>query len=127
MAAKTKTISTLVESQLPSFITSDYTEFSKFVEKYYEQLEIKGQPLDIINNITKYRDINTYENDLLQQTTTLSASILANVTSISVASTDSFPDKNGYIQIGDEICFYKEKTDTQFLYVSRGEIGRAHV
>jgi len=123
MAAKTKTISTLVESQLPSFITSDYTEFSKFVEKYYEQLEIKGQPLDIINNITKYRDINTYENDLLQQTTTLSASILANVTSISVASTDSFPDKNGYIQIGDEICFYKEKTDTQFLYVSRGVSG----
>lgn len=123
MAAKTKTISTLVESQLPSFIASDYTEFSKFVEKYYEQLEIKGQPLDIINNITKYRDINTYENDLLQQTTTLSASILANVTSISVASTDSFPDKNGYIQIGDEICFYKEKTDTQFLYVSRGVSG----
>jgi len=123
MAAKTRTISTLIESQLPSFITNDYTQFSKFVEKYYEQLEIKGQPLDIINNIIKYRDINTYENDLLQQNTILSSSITSSNTSISVSSTDSFPDKNGYIRIGDEICFYKEKTDTTFLEVSRGVSG----
>ena len=123
MAAKTKTISTLVESQLPSFIANDYTQFSKLVEKYYEQLEIKGQPLDIINNITKYRDINSYENDLLQQTTTLSESITSTTNTILVDSTKSFPEKNGYIQIGNEICFYKEKTDTSFLEVSRGVSG----
>lgn len=123
MAGKTRTISTLIESQLPSFIANEYTEFSKFVEKYYEQLEVKGQPLDIINNITRYRDINTYENDLLQQNTVLASSIQEDTTTIPVASTLSFPEKNGYIKIGDEICFYKEKTDTQFLEVSRGVSG----
>jgi len=123
MSARTRTISTLVESQLPSFIANDYTQFSKIVEKYYEQLEIKGQPLDIINNITKYRDINSYENDLLQQNTTLLSSIVSTDTTINVVSTKSFPDKNGYIQIAGEICFYKEKTDTAFLEVSRGVSG----
>jgi hypothetical protein len=123
MAAKTRTISTLIESQLPAFISNEYQQFSKFVEKYYEQLELRGQPLDIINNITKYRDINFYENSLLEQNTTLSSSILNNVTTITVEDTSSFPEKNGYIRIGDEICFYKEKTDTQFLEVSRGVSG----
>ena len=75
MAAKTRNISTLIESQLPGFIVSEYENFSKFVEKYYEQLEIQGQPLDIISNISKYRDINYYEKNLLKQFTELSSSI----------------------------------------------------
>ena len=32
-------ISFLVESQLPDFINEEYELFSKFVQKYYEQLE----------------------------------------------------------------------------------------
>jgi len=123
MAAKSKTISTLIESQLPAFISNDYPQFSKFVEKYYEQLENKGQPLDIIGNITKYRDINSYENSLLEQSTVLSSSVANDTTNIQVESTATFPEKNGYIKIGNEICFYKEKTDTEFKEVSRGVSG----
>ena len=65
MASKNKKISALIDQQLPGFISSEYGNFSKFVEKYYEQLESTGQPIDIINNITKYSDINYYEENLL--------------------------------------------------------------
>ena len=50
-AVKTKRISTLIESQLPEFISTEYELFSKFLTKYYEQQEVQGGTLDIINNI----------------------------------------------------------------------------
>ena len=123
MAEKIKKISTLIESQLPGFISSEYEQFSKFLEKYYEQLESTGNPLDIIQNIENYRDINFYEKNLLNQKTILSENILANSSSITVADASSFPKENGYIRIGNEICFYKERTNNQFLEVSRGVSG----
>jgi hypothetical protein len=123
MASKKRTISSLIEQQLPGFISSEYENFSKFVGKYYEQLENQGQPLDIINNITKYRDIDYYEESLLKQYTELSSNVSSSQTTITVADATSFPEKNGYIRIGNEICFYQERTDTQFRFVSRGISG----
>jgi hypothetical protein len=123
MASKTRKISTLIENQLPGFISSEYENFSKFVEKYYEQLENQGQPLDIINNITKYRDIDFYEENLLKQYTTLSTNLNSSDTTIAVADASSFPRKNGYVRIGDEICFYQERTETELRSVSRGVSG----
>jgi hypothetical protein len=123
MAEKIRKISTLIENQLPGFISSEYDKFSTFVEKYYEQLESTGKPLDILHNIEKYRDINYYESNLLNQKTKLVSSISNSVTTIVVEDATSFPVENGYLRIGDEICFYKERTDTQFLEVSRGVSG----
>ena len=121
--AETRRISTLIETQLPEFISSDYENFSKVLEKYYEQLELRGQPLDVIQNITKYRDIDFYEKNLLKENTKLSSNVSASDTSISVEDATSFPEENGYIKIGNEILFYKERTSTQFLEVSRGVSG----
>lgn len=123
MAPKTRKISTLIEQQLPGFISSEYVNFSKLVEKYYEQLESPGQPVDIISNITKYRDIDFYEENLLKQSTVLSGSLADTATSIVVEDATSFPKENGYIRIDEEICFYKSRTDTEFLEVSRGVSG----
>ena len=53
VAVKTKRISTLIETQLPEFISTEYELFSKFVTKYYEAQEVQGGTLDIINNIQK--------------------------------------------------------------------------
>jgi len=123
MAQTSRKISTLIEDQLPSFITAEYENFTKVVERYYEHLENQGNPLDIINNITKYRDIDYYEENLLNQSTTLTLNTSSSDTTITVSDTSSFPSKNGYIKIGDEICFYKQKTSTSFLQVSRGVSG----
>lgn len=123
MAAKTRNISTLIESQLPGFILQDYSKFKTFIEKYYEQQEVRGQPLDIISNITSYRNIDFYDKNILKEKTTLPASISSSDTTIVVVDATSFPENNGYIKINDEICFYKERTDTEFLEVSRGVSG----
>jgi len=107
-------ISDLINRQLPAFISSEYEDFSKFVQKYYEQLELPGQPADIIHNLQKYRDIDTYEKDLLSENTITTLAVTATTTKIDVVSTKSFPEKNGYVLIDDEIIFYKSKTDTTF-------------
>ena len=115
-------ISFLIESQLPDFINEEYELFSKFIQKYYEQLEIQGQPLDIISNIQSYRDIDFYENDILKQSTTL-VGVLSDADSvITVDDATSFPEKGGYIKIDDEICFYDSRNETQFLDVSQNNI-----
>lgn len=116
-------ISDLVNRQLPSFISSEYEDFSKFVQKYYEQLELPGQPLDIVHNLQKYRDIDTYEKTLLSENTIATTAITDNATTITVVSTDSFPEKNGYILIDEEIIFYKSKTDTTFVNCTRNVSG----
>jgi len=123
MAAKTRNISTLIESQLPAFIIEDYEQFKTFIEKYYEHQELRGNPLDIIHNITSYRNIDYYTNNLLKGKSSLTTSLNANQTTITVEDATSFPEKNGYIKINDEVCFYKERTSTQFLEVSRGVSG----
>ena len=123
MAPKQRRISTLIESQLPGFITNEYENFSKFVEKYYEHLESAGQPLDILSNLDQYKNINYYEENLLKQSTVMTANAAADATTITVEDATSFPEENGYIKIGSEILFYQERTETQFLEVSRGVSG----
>ena len=68
-------ISFLVDQQLPDFINEEYELFGKFVQKYYEQLEIQGQPYDIIGNLDTYRDIDFYEQNILRQHDTLDVAI----------------------------------------------------
>lgn len=115
MATKVRSLSALIDGQLPDFISSEYPKFSAFMQKYYEQLELPGQPVDLISNLTKYRDIDTYTHDLLNQQTVLTQNINGTVGTINVESTSSFPEVNGYILIDDEVIFYKTKTATSFL------------
>jgi hypothetical protein len=127
MAVKTKKISTLIESQLPSFISSEYELFSKFVQKYYEQQEAQGQSLDIALNLDKYANIDFYEKSILSQSTVLVNSISASDTSILVSDASGFPDKNGYLQIGNEIIFYADKNGNLLTECSRGVSGNTQL
>ena len=52
-------ISTLVNSQLPEFIRSDYTTFVTFIEAYYKFLEQDQGALEIVQNARSYNDIDT--------------------------------------------------------------------
>lgn len=122
-AVKTKRISTLIESQLPEFISTEYELFGKFVQKYYEAQEVQGGTLDVINNLQKYADINFYEQNLLKQKDTLAVSINDTDTTITVVDASSFPEKNGYVRIEDEIIFYETRTDTELQKCARGVSG----
>ena len=123
MAIRTKKISTLIESQLPSFIVDEYPLFSKFVEKYYEAQESSGQPLDIANNLLAYNDINLYEQNLLKENSILDVTITDSDDTIVLQDASSFPEKNGYVRIDDEIIFYSTRTNTTLNDCSRGVSG----
>ena len=56
-------MSVLVEDQLPDFIQSDYGMFVTFIKAYYEFLEQNNQAQEILQDISKYADIDeTTEN-----------------------------------------------------------------
>ena len=122
MTLKTRSISALVESQLPQFILDDYEYFAKFLKAYYAQQELRGGVLDIVANLTKYRDINFYDLDILNSSSKTLAVTGISETTISVDNTLGFPDQ-GLAKIGDEIFFYGSKTDTSFTNVYRGVSG----
>jgi len=123
MPAKTKRISTLIESQLPSFISDEYELFARFVEKYYESQEVQGGPLDIANNLSTYLDIDFYEKDILKQNDVLVGNISETDTSITLEDASSFPEKNGYVRINDEIIFYASKVGNELQECFRGVSG----
>ena len=123
VAVKTKRISTLIETQLPEFISTEYELFSKFVSKYYEAQEAQGGTLDVITNIQKYADIDYYEQNILRQHDTLDVSISNNDNTIVLQDATSFPKQDGYVRIDDEIIFYATRTDTTLQGCSRGVSG----
>ncbi len=122
MNVKSRNISSLIESQIPQFIVGDYEMFVKFLEAYYEHQELSGGVLDIVSNLTKYRDINFYSKNILKQSSkTTTVTGISDVT-ISVDSTEGFPEE-GLAKVGEEIFFYTGKTDTSFTGISRGVSG----
>ena len=121
MNLKSRNISYLIENQLPNFIVEDYQLFGSFLKSYYGQQELQGGILDLINNLTTYRDINFYDKSVFS-TTTLSSAASNSQTSINVVSTEGYPDQ-GLVKIDDEIIFYTSKTDTTLDGLRRGVHG----
>jgi len=60
MSTSQKTISALINQQLPDFVRADYPRFRNFLEKYYAWLEdeTKGNTVYHIMHSEKYRDID---------------------------------------------------------------------
>ena len=110
-------ISDRVEEQIPQFIRDDYGDFVTFLKYYYKGLELKGNPVDIIQNIDEYYNIDKL-NDLIEKTTA-SSGVDSTTTVIDVSNTRDFP-KEGLIQIDEEIIYYKDKSQTQFKECTRG-------
>ena len=122
MNVKSRNISSLIESQIPQFIVGEYEMFVKFIEAYYSQQELSGGVLDIISNLSSYRDINFYSKEVLKESSKTTGMTGISDTTISVDDTIGFPDE-GLAKVGDEIFFYTGKTDTTFTGILRGVSG----
>jgi len=117
---KISLLSNAVEYQFPSFVREDNLLFVSFLKNYYKSLESKYQPLDLVDNLIKYYNIEYFTPNNLVSSTTLSSTIGVDDAIINVASTKGFPDKDGFIQIENEIIYYKSKTNTSFTGCKRG-------
>ena len=110
-------ISDRLEEQIPQFIREDYPDFIQFIKYYYQALELKGNPVDVIQNLDEYYNIDRLNN--LVESTTASSGITTDATVIDVSNTRDFP-KEGLIMIDEEIIYYKSKGQTQFKECVRG-------
>jgi hypothetical protein len=58
-------LSLLIEEQLPDFIQTDYSMFVTFLKAYYEFLEQNNEAQEVLQDITKYSDIDKTSSDLI--------------------------------------------------------------
>jgi hypothetical protein len=114
-------ISTILESQLPSFVREEYPLVSEFLSQYYISLDSKSLPLDVLENIAQYIKIDELTN--IVDFVTLTSDFDFPDTTLNVDSTYGFPDSYGLILIDSEIITYTNKTDTTFEGCIRGFSG----
>jgi hypothetical protein len=110
-------VSTIVDSQLPLFVREEYPLFSEFLRQYY----LSDKSEELIQNLDKNIDLDVVFNIRLEAI--LDQNVGFNDTTITVDSTEGFPDNNGLIKINNEIIFYKSKSETQFIGCVRGFSG----
>jgi hypothetical protein len=116
-------IGSILESQIPEFLTIESPLLVEFLEQYYKSLENQSGPIDIISNITKYKNSKKFNNIDLIEKTTLTSDLLSFDETIEVTSTKGWPDSYGLLKINDEIITYTSKTNTTFENCIRGFSG----
>ena len=60
------TPSSQVDTALPLYISETYKQFVKFMTAADESEERIGFSQDLLQNLQKYRDFNTYKNEIVQ-------------------------------------------------------------
>ena len=112
MTDKRVQINKVVKDQLPGYVKDDSPLVGEFLSAYYQGQEYQGGPIDLINNLDSYIQLNKSGN--LVGFTTLMNPVGEFDTEISVKSTQGFPDNYGLLKINDEIITYTGIGTTAF-------------
>ena len=111
----------LISGFIPDFILEENPLFLEFLKSYFKSREAFGSDIDLIRNILEYQKIEKLFS--IKESTTLSSDVTVFTNTITVSSTEGWPERYGLLQIGDELITYEYKTDTQFLNCYRGFSG----
>ena len=103
-------ISDRVAYQVPDFIREEDQQFVNFLFEFYKSQEKTGKPYDILNNLTHYLDVDTYDAKTLSAETTLLKNIEYVEDLIEVESIDGFIEKDGSVIIDSEVIYYESLT-----------------
>ena len=116
-------VNTIIENQLPEFLLNDFPNAVEFLKQYYISQEYQGGTIDLINNFDQYLKVDNLVPEVVVGVTTLSDSITATDTVITVPSTKGFPSEYGLVKIDDEIITYTGITTNTFTGCIRGFSG----
>ena len=116
-------VNTIIESQLPEFVTTDFPKTVDFLKQYYHSQEFQGGPTDLISNFDQYLKADNLVPEVVVGVTTITAGISTADTTINVPSTKGFPSEYGLLKIDDEIISYTGITSTSFTGCIRGFSG----
>ena len=134
-------LSQVLENQIPDFINGEFPLFKDFLRQYQESNEIPGAAYDLMSNIDRYVNLDKI---LLSPRSTILQTFDPNDitvtqlgfsdTTITVKSTEGFPNAYGLLRIGrdpngegGEIVTYTSKTNNKFLGVVRGFRGLTEI
>ena len=125
MSEKRVQFNNIVQNQLPSYVRDEFPLISEFLKSYYQALEFKGAPIDLIQNIDKYVKVD--ELFSLKTSTQLNGELDYIATTIPTSSltnfTEGFPETNGLIKIDQEIIHYESISNNSFINCTRGFSG----
>ena len=68
-------VNTIIESQLPDFVVSDFSNATEFFKQYYISQEFQGGPTDIISNLDQYLKVDNLVPEVVVGLTTISSGI----------------------------------------------------
>ena len=117
------TPSSQVDSTLPSYIYQNYSNFVTFMTKSAESEERIGFAQDLLQNLQKYRNFDTYKKGIIQYGTLKFGISATEEDELTLEDGFGFPDNNGVILIDDEIILYQSKSGNVFSELQRGASG----
>ena len=116
------TKSTQVDAFLPTHIRETYKTFISFMTTALEADERIGFSQDILQNLSTYRDFDTYKNGVVSENT-LKVKIDEDDLELELENGYGFPDENGILMIDEEIILYRKKEGNHFTELLRGASG----
>ena len=103
--------------------SENHRNFVNFMEKSAEAQERIGFSQDLLQNLLKYRDFDTYAKDIVQYNYLASEVIKEEEDVIELVDSYGFPEKNGIVSIDDEIILYRDRDGNLLRNLKRGASG----
>lgn len=113
-------VSDRVKEQQPLFIQEENEIFYTFLQEYYKSQEKTGRPYDIVNNLDKYLDVNTYNPIALTDSTILLDDIGYQDKIVFVEDVSGFPEKDGSFLIDNEVFYYETTSKSPNVVLTPG-------
>lgn len=114
--------SSQINSVLPDYIVEQYGQFVNFMTTADESEERIGFGQDLLQNLQKYRDFDTYQNGIVKYGI-LAQNITPESEELILEDGYGFPDTNGILYIDDEIILYRTRQGNTFYDLKRGSSG----
>ena len=90
------------------------------MEKATESNERSGYSQDLLQNLLKYRDFDTYKNEIVKYNFLEEDIDEVNEDELTLVDTYGFPDENGVVLVNGEVILYRRKEGKNLVDLQRG-------
>jgi hypothetical protein len=104
---------------LPLFVGENYQTFVNFMAKGAESEERQGFGQDLLQNLNRYRDFDTFADGIVENSVLASGLTEDEVDEIVLESGLGFPLINGVVLIGDEVILYRRREGDKLVELQR--------
>ena len=103
-----------------TYKSQNHKNFVNFMEKATESNERSGYSQDLLQNLLKYRDFDTYKNEIVKYNFLEADTDEVNEDELTLVDTYGFPDENGVVLVNGEVILYRRKEGKNLVDLQRG-------